>query len=116
MVSREIPGGHDVVVVHNLDEGFQARPLGDGLRGRLLNNLAGVLGNSSDQGVAIRSLLSSLLETLHDHGLATSISALQEDDHLVWLQKLHHCGQQSRALQQQRQAAAAATNGNTKKD
>lgn len=33
------PGGHDVVVVDDLDEGLEPGPLSDGLRGRLLDDL-----------------------------------------------------------------------------
>jgi hypothetical protein len=37
--SRQIPGGHDVVVVDHFREGFQPRALGNGLLRRLLDHL-----------------------------------------------------------------------------
>lgn len=90
----EIPSGHDVVVVNDLNESFQARLLGDGLWSRSLDNLARVLRNSCDQCVTVRSVLGSIVVAPHDHGLSTSIPSLKKDNDLIRFQKLHHPDQE----------------------
>jgi hypothetical protein len=40
--------------------------------------------------VAVGALLGAIVEVLDDDGLATGVPALQEHDHLVGLEELHH--------------------------
>lgn len=58
--------------------------------GREITNLARVLGDAADDSVAVRTLLGAIVEVLHDDSLAAGIAALQEHDHFVGLQELHH--------------------------
>ena len=42
--------------------------------------------------MAVGALLGAIVEVLDDDGLAASVAALQEHDHLVGLEELHHGG------------------------
>ncbi len=53
-------------------------------------NLPRVLSNAGYDSVCIRTLLSAVIEVLHDHSFAPRIATLQENHDLVLLQKLHH--------------------------
>jgi len=52
--------------------------------------LAGILGDAADDSMTIRALLGAIVEVLDDDSLATGVAALQEHDHLVGLEELHH--------------------------
>jgi len=52
--------------------------------------LAGILGDAADDGMTVRTLLGAIVEVLDDDSFATGVTALQEHDHLIGLEELHH--------------------------
>lgn len=100
------PSGHQVVVVDNLDEGANARTANNVLLRLSLEDSLGSTVDTSDQSVGVGTLLSSLVESLNDHSLLSSILAVEDDNNLTCLkatqQKRNPRGEQksieSRAL------------------
>ncbi|CAL5335396.1 unnamed protein product [Camellia sinensis] len=87
---ERVAGRHDVIVVDELDECFDARLLGGFLGGILANHLLRVLGDSGDETVAVGAIASAIVEGSDDHGFPAGVAALEDDYGLVWFQKLHH--------------------------
>ena len=60
--TAHLPGGHDVVVVDDLDERLDLGTLSDALLAHVLGDLEGVTLNTGNKGVAITTLLGSLID------------------------------------------------------
>merc|ERR1719183_3513831 len=91
-----VPGGHDVGVVDDLDEGLDAGAtlhkllhLGGALA-HGLGDREGRLGDAGDHAVPVWALLATLVIGLKDDGLLASISALQANHDLSVLQEFNH--------------------------
>lgn len=91
VVGHGVAGGHDVVVVDELDEGLHARTLEDLLLAHALGDGQGSLVNASDEAMAKAALRSSLIELLDDDGLATGVAASKDDHDLSGLDEFSHC-------------------------
>lgn len=87
---ERVTGRHEVSEIHDLEERLDARFLSGFLGGVLSDNLLGVFGKTSDEAVAIRAVAVASFVDLHDHSLATSVAAVEDDHRLVWLKELHH--------------------------
>ncbi|PPE02053.1 hypothetical protein GOBAR_DD00924 [Gossypium barbadense] len=77
--------GHQVLVVHELDEALDARFLGGFLGGVLADDLARVLFYPRDQTVAIGTVTCAVVEGFYDHGFASGVTALEDNDSFVGL-------------------------------
>ena len=75
-----------MVVVDDLEERLDAGALGDLLLRHGLGDLEGCTVNSSKNSVRVFALLSALIKVLDDDGLSSSVSTLENDDDLSWLQ------------------------------
>lgn len=71
-----------MVVVDDLDKGLNARALLDLLGVHGVGDLAGVLVNPSNQGVAVGTLGGALIKLLDDDHLLTSVPTLEDDGDL----------------------------------
>lgn len=81
-----VAGGHEVVVVDDLDEYGQVGAEGDlPLRHGLLHT-ARVLLNACDDAMPVRMLVRAVILVLQDDRLLAGILALQEDHDLRWFQ------------------------------
>lgn len=58
------PGGHQVVVVEDLDEGLDLGPLGDLLLAHAGGHLAGVAVDAGDQGVTVGAVSGAVVDVL----------------------------------------------------
>ena len=81
-LSRNLPSGHDVVVVDNFDERLDLGALGDTLLSHGLGDFERVLFDTGEDGVSVRAFLSAFIELLHDDGFLASILARQNNDDL----------------------------------
>lgn len=77
--------GHQVLVVHELDEALDAQFLGGFLGGVLEDDLARVLFYPRDQTVAIGTVTCAVVEGFYDHSFASGVSALEDNDSFVGL-------------------------------
>merc|ERR1719482_2413972 len=83
-----VPGGHDVGVVDDLDEGLDAGAalhkllhLGGGLAHALGDGERG-LGDAGNDAVAVGALLAAVIVGLEDHGLLAGVAALEAHNDL----------------------------------
>lgn len=76
-MTRNEPGGHDVVVVNDLDEGLDTRTLGNTLLAHGFGDFQWVFFNTSDNAVGVRTLFGAFVKVLDNHGLFASESAVQ---------------------------------------
>jgi len=57
-----LPGGHQVVVVDNLDERLDLGALGDTLLAHVLGDLEGVTLDTGDNGMSITAFLGTIID------------------------------------------------------
>ena len=62
MSPNALPGGHQVVVVDNLDERLDLGTLGDALLAHVLGDLEGVTLDTSNDSVTVTALLGTLID------------------------------------------------------
>lgn len=89
-MGESVPGGHDVVVVDDLDEGLDASAGQNLTTSHSLGDRAGAAVDSNNDGVGEGTGLGGVLDGLNDNSLATSELTLGEDDDLTCLQELDH--------------------------
>ena len=91
-VWRNKPSGHEVVDVHDLDEGTDGGAAHDLALGHGLGDLAGSVLDASEE--AVRELVAlGLGEGLEDDGLLAGIAAVEDDDDATSLDEaLCHVG------------------------
>ena len=90
IVVEVVTGGHDVAVVHTLDERLDLSAAGNLLLGVLASDLLGVSLNADNEGVTVGVRLGTLVERLDDDDLLTGLTTPSNDVDLVGLQKLSH--------------------------
>lgn len=84
-----VTGGHQVVVVDDLDEGLDLGSLLLSCLGHATGDLAGVALDTGDQGVAVGVRLVASVDGLDDHDLLSGIAATGDDGNTANLEELH---------------------------
>jgi len=77
---------HHMLQIDTLDERLDVGPLQNLLLGHALGDLARIPLDSSHEHVSKLSALGTLLETLYDNSLLTSLTAIQDHNHFARLQ------------------------------
>jgi hypothetical protein len=78
-----LPSGHNVVVVDDFNERLDARSLSNAFLTHRLCNLQRILFDTSDNGVGVFALFSTIIKVLDDDGFLTGVSAVQNDNNFT---------------------------------